>query len=398
MSCVCDRRGCGFTMTEPVRGFETAEFRRRVARAHELMEVFQLDALLLTTEADVRYFSGFLTPFWESPTRPWFLVLPASADPSAIIPEIGLPLMENTWIGDIRSWASPRPEDEGVTLLAQALESYSRVGLPMGPETTLRMPLGDYAVLRKALPGTRFVDAGEVVGGMRRVKSEAEIEKIRHICSIASRAFDRMGELVAEGQPLAELFRRFKIELLELGADDVPYLVGASSPGGYSDVISPPDRRPIQAGDLLMMDTGAVFDGYFCDFDRNYAVGRADETTKRAYEALYRATERGLEVVAPGVRCAEVFEAMADVISSSGYEMGNVGRMGHGLGMQLTETPSLTATDRTVLTEGMVMTLEPGLEIEDGRGMVHEENLVVRASGPELLSHRAPETLPIISI
>lgn len=385
-------------MTEPVRGFEAAEFRRRVVRAQERMEASQLDALLLTTEADVRYFSGFLTPFWESPTRPWFLVLPVAGDPIAIIPEIGLPLMETTWIGDIRSWASPRPEDEGVTLLTQALDPYSRVGVPMGPETTLRMPLEDYAALSNALPGTRFVDAGEVISGLRRVKSEAEIDKIRHICTIASRAFEGVDELVEEGQPLTELFRRFKIELLELGADDVAYLVGASAPGGYSDVISPPDRRPIQAGDILMMDTGAVFDGYFCDFDRNYAIGHADATAKRAYEALHMATERGLEIVAPGARCAEVFAVMADVISSSGFEMGNVGRMGHGLGMQLTESPSLTSSDQTVLTEGMVMTLEPGLEMGDGRGMVHEENLVVRGSGPELLSRRASETLPIISV
>ena len=263
-------------MTDPVRGFGESEFRGRFARAQERMEASHLDALLLTTEADVRYFSGFLTPFWESPTRPWFLVLPVGGHPIAIIPEIGLPLMEATWIEDIRSWGSPRPEDEGITLLAQALDAYSRVGLPMGPETTLRMPLGDFLALQDSLTGTRFVDAGEVVSGLRRVKSEAEIAKIRHICSIASQAFDRVEDLLAEGLPLTELFRRFKIELLELGADDVAYLVGASAPGGYSDVISPPDQRPIRAGDIVMMDTGAVFDGYYCDFDRNYAVGHAD--------------------------------------------------------------------------------------------------------------------------
>ena len=362
------------------------------------MEASHLDALLLTNEADVRYFSGFLTPFWESPTRPWFLVLPVAEDPIAIIPEIGLPLMESTWIGDIRSWRSPRPEDEGVTLLAQALENHARVGVPMGAETMLRMPLGDYAQLRDSLKGTRFVDAGDVVTATRRVKSEAEIDKIRHICEIASQAFDRVNELVEQGQTLIELFRRFKIELLERGADDVAYLVGASAQGGYSDVISPPDRRPIKPGDIVMMDTGAVFDGYFCDFDRNYAVGHADPAVKRAYETLYMATERGLGAMAPGARCSEIFAAMAGVISSSGFEMGNVGRMGHGLGMQLTETPSLTASDQTVLTEGMVMTLEPSLEIGEGRGMVHEENLVVRASGPELLSRRAPEAIPVIPV
>ena len=80
-----------------------------------------IDALLVCTEPEVRYFSGFLTPFWQSPTRPWFLVVPCSGKPVAVIPEIGVPLMSATWLDDIRSWPAPQPEDEGVSLLAEAL-------------------------------------------------------------------------------------------------------------------------------------------------------------------------------------------------------------------------------------------------------------------------------------
>lgn len=382
----------------PAQGFDVAEFENRLERAQDQMELWRLDALLLTTEADVRYFSGFHTRFWESPTRPWFLVVPSEGKPVAVIPEIGASLMASTWLDDLRTWSSPRPEDEGVSLLVDLLSTRSRIGLPMGPETTLRMPLNDYAKLRDSLPDVAFDDATELIADIRMIKSEAEIDKIRHICSIASDAFDLVPDLVEPAMPLSEVFRGFKMTLLDLGADDVPYLVGASSPGGYEDVISPPSEDAVASGDLLMMDTGAVYDGYFCDFDRNYALGETDSGVQQAYEALHRATEAGLEASQVGARCMDVYSAMADVVAGSGYEAGNVGRSGHGLGIQLTEKPSLTASEETVLAHGMVMTLEPGLTMRTGRTMVHEENIVILESGPELLSRRAPASLPVIAL
>lgn len=381
---------------DPPRGFPESEFEARLARAQHSMAESSIDALLLTTEPEVRYFSGFLTQFWQSPTRPWFLVVPATGRPVAVIPEIGEPLMSQTWIDDIRTWPSPSPDDEGVSLLADVLSDAASLGVLMGPETTLRMPLQDFARLQSILGETALVDATGLVSELRMVKSEAEISKISHICSVASDAFDAVPRLTRAGDSLAGTFRRFKIELLESGADDVPYLVGASAPGGYADVISPPGDRTLEEGDILMMDTGAVFDGYFCDFDRNFAIGRVDDQAKSAYDALYRATEAGLEAVRPGARCDEVYQAMRAVISDGGHQAGNVGRFGHGLGMQLTEKPSLTSYDETVLKPGMVLTLEPGIQVGPGRSMVHEENIVVTDDGAELISRRAPAELPVI--
>ena len=80
-----------------------------------------LAGLLLTTEAEVRYFSGFHTAFWQSPTRPWFLFLPVEGKPVAIIPEIGAALMRATWLDDIRSWPAPTPGDDGISLLTELL-------------------------------------------------------------------------------------------------------------------------------------------------------------------------------------------------------------------------------------------------------------------------------------
>jgi Xaa-Pro aminopeptidase len=196
--------------------------------------------------------------------------------------------------------------------------------------------------------------------------------------------------------PLEDVFRAFRREALAQGADDMPYLVGGADQGGYSDVISPPSSRPLQNGDVLMLDTGAVWDGYFCDFDRNWAIGRADDDAKQAYDVLWRATEAGLAAARPGATCRELFQAMNKVISELDDQGGDVGRLGHGLGMQLTEWPSHAAWDETVLEENMVLTLEPSLSYGAGHMMVHEENLVVQADGVRLLSTRAAPELPVI--
>lgn len=384
----------------PTRGFHTQEFEERLKKAQDHMAVHGLSGILLLSEPDVRYFSGFHTLFWQSPTRPWFLFLPASGKPIAVIPEIGAALMRRTWVEDIRTWSAPAPEDDGISLLTELLlplaKDGAKLGIMKGHETAWRMPLGDWERLVAALPGLQFEDATAIVQGLRMVKSEAEIEKLAYICGIGSASFERVPEIISEGMALEDVFRSFRREALFQGADDVPYLVGGADQGGYSDVISPPSRRPLQRGDILMLDTGATWDGYFCDFDRNFSVGPASEAARRAHDVLWRATEAGLEAAKPGNSCRDLFQAMQSVIAELDDEGGDIGRLGHGLGMQLTEQPSHAVFDETELKEGMVLTLEPSLSYGENLMMVHEENIVLRQSGAELLSRRAPQEMPVI--
>ena len=132
------------------------------------------------------------------------------------------------------------------------------------------------------------------------VKSEAEIGKIRAACAVADRAFGRVGEVARAAVPLDEVFRRFQMMALDEGADWVPYLAGAAGHGGYADVISPATRRPLARGDVLMLDTGLVRDGYFCDFDRNFSVGPPDRVVADAHRRLIEATHAGFAVARPG--------------------------------------------------------------------------------------------------
>ena len=367
------------------QGFETTEFKARLTRAQSRMNAADLDAILLTTEPDIRYFTGYLTRFWESPCRPWFLVLPRSGDPIAVIPSIGAALMARTWITDIRTWRAPDLEDDGISLLAETLRDLGpRIGTPSGLQSHLRMPLGDFARLNAALPQPIGADA-DILRSLRLVKSEAEIEKIKTACQIATRAFERVPEIARIGQPLAPVFRDFQRLCLDEGADWVPYLAGAAAPGGYGDVISPADDRPLEAGDVLMLDTGLVHDGYFCDFDRNFSVGSPSPDVAAGNSRLIEATYAAFEAARPGATAAELFHVM-DKIVTGGAGGSEAGRYGHGLGMNLTEWPSLIPTDHTPLVEGMVLTLEPGIELAPGRALVHEENIVIRENGAEWLS------------
>jgi Xaa-Pro aminopeptidase len=373
--------------------FSESEFAARTEQAQRALREKGLDALFFTTEAEIRYFTGFRTLFWQSPTRPWFLVVPARGKPIAVIPQIGAHLMESTWIEDIRTFSAPHPTDDGISVLADALSSYGRVGMPMGRESSLRMPLVDFRDLKSRLDGTEFVNASDLIQQLRMVKSEAEINVLREICGIGSAAFTKAGQLFHEGQSLKEAFRAFKIELLQQGADDVPYLVGGAGQGGYGDVISPPSGQVLEAGDVLMLDTGATKDGYFCDFDRNFALGFASDAVKEAHRKLVAAVGAAAAIARPGETCADLYHAMADTLGQSDSD---VGRLGHGLGMQLTESPSITDFDTTVLRESMVLTLEPSIDLGGGKMLVHEENIVIRDGAPEFLSQRAEPAIPVI--
>ena len=217
---------------------------------------------------------------------------------------------------------------------------------------------------------------------------------MQQICSIASQSFADVPNFIHEGQSLKEAFRAFKISLLTNGADDVPYLVGGAGNPSYHDIIGPPNDNQLKNGDVLMFDTGSTLNGYFCDFDRNYAIGSASDDALYAYEQLWLATEAGLQAARPGVKSCDLFHAMNKVINGNADA---VGRFGHGLGIALTEWPSFFPKDETPLEENMVITLEPSITLPDGSIMVTEENIVIRDGAPQLLSNRASKTLPIIT-
>lgn len=393
-----------YTLTEaPQRQFMLAEFEQRLARAQTMMRALKLDAVLLTTETNVRYFSGYFTQFWQSPTRPWFLILPLTGKPIAVIPTIGVVGMSNTWVEDIRAWPSPFPADDGVSLLSQTLadlpKRFGRLGMTLGRETHLRMPQQQVQSLY-ASNHFDLVDVSREVLHLRSLKSAAEINRVAHICGVTSNAFAELPNFARVGMTEREVVAAFRMELLHQGADHSPFIVSSSGPDGYDDIIMGPTDRLVESGDVLIIDTGTVWQGYFCDFDRNWCFGDCSDETKSAYTTVYQATNAGFEAAKPGNTTSDLYRAMWPIMHAGGALGNDVGRLGHGLGSDLTEWPSNTATDDTVLEVGMIMTLEPGMSYLNKSGqvkqMVHEENIVITEEGAQWLSIRAAEELPLL--
>ena len=384
----------------PSRGFDISEYENRLDNIQRLMRSQKMDAILLTTQVDIEYYTGFKTQFFQSPTRPWYVVIPSDNKPKAIIPTIGESGMSQTWLDDIQTWTSPNPTDDGISLLLATIKSltskYKCLGVPKSQESALRMPLDDYEGLINSLSGIEIKDANKILRQVRLVKSSAEIDKIRHICQLTSQGFIDLIDLLKAGDSERENCQRFKQCLLALGVDDSPYIVAGSGKDGYGSIIMGPGDKIIEEGDLFIIDTGSVFDSYFCDFDRNFAFDHICDEARKAYEVVFKATDAGFRASQAGNTTSDVFHAMNDVMQKGGALGNSVGRLGHGLGLQLTEWPSNTATDNTILKPGVILTLEPGMAYLPGKEMVHEENIVITESGPEWLSKRAPEELPII--
>lgn len=383
----------------PKRGFTSAEFEERVTKAQKIMHERKLDAIFVTTPPNVRYFTGFDSQFWESPTRPWFVVVPLEGKPIAVIPEIGAPEMALTWLDNIRTWQAPAPEDDGVSLLKSTLEElpkrFGRIGAELGREMSLRMPVIDLLKLRDSM-ASELVDGSPAIWDMRMIKTAAEIVHIHHICTIASDAYAALPNNLTIGETEREAARKLRIDIARRGADATPFMPAISGQGGVSQIVCGPHDRVLETGDVLFIDTGSTYDGYFCDFDRNYAIGEISSEAARVHEALWLATEAGIAAAVPGATTDDLWRAMNKFLEDAGAIGNNVGRLGHGLGLQLTEPPSHRLGDGTVIAENMVLTIEPGMEYAPGKMIVHEENIAITSDGPRLLTKRAPREMLVI--
>ncbi len=392
---------------KPMEQFSSLEFERRVERARAEMTAARLDALLITSEANFRYFTGFDSQTWISPTRPRYFVLPRCAPPVAIVPASNLSGMRATsWIPDVRTWQAPNPSDDGISLVASALGecrgSHGAIGAEIGPESRLGMPVADFLRLRQMIAPTEIRDGGAAMSAVRMIKSSSEIDRIRRAAQILSDGLEALPGFLREGVTEREVCSTLHLDLIRRGADRVPYLVGVSGHSGYDNTNVGPTDRVLMSGDVLYIDVGCTIDGYFCDFDRHFSFGPPSADVRRAFDAVYHATDVGIAAVRPGQRASDVWQAMADSLSGAGCAGANIGRMGHGVGLLLTEAPSLSRSDLTVLRPGMVLTIEPGATYtvpgsNTVKMMVHEENLVITDTGVELLSRRAPTEMPIVS-
>mmetsp|Transcript_32860 Transcript_32860/g.60346 ORF Transcript_32860/g.60346 Transcript_32860/m.60346 type:complete len:451 (+) Transcript_32860:59-1411(+) len=391
--------------------FTAEEFTDRLQRAQQKMKEQGLGALLLTMEVHHFYFTGVKSEFWQSPTRPYYLVIPRIGGMIAVVPSISGSLYEENveLIDAVHTWPAPVPEDDGISLLEEALRQALKksdagnvIGTELGWEFQLRMPVSDFNRLSKLMEegGASFTDATLLLKRLRAVKSDAEIALMRKNCQAQSAVMSSIP--VHAGMTEKEAARTARTELTKAGADRVPYVACRSGMGGYEDIVGSASNRVLEDGDVLIIDTGSVLDGYFCDFNRNWHIGEltaspmTEELTK-IQAALYRAVDAGIREARPGRTTADIFHAMAAELPATGS---SVGRMGHGVGLAITEWPSILpgeAGQNVTLEAGMVLAIEPSAGFGSGNQfLVHEEDVVVSEGGGVILSVRGPRVLPTL--
>ena len=380
--------------------FPKEEYLKRLDNIHKKLENENIDAIVITSPANFRYFSGLDSNFWESPTRPWFLIISKNGKIKALVPSIGLSAIESTFIKDIEVWQSPNPKDEGTSLLKKIIKTFpknSNIGFELGMETYLRMSIKEFLKIKKDLQEYNFIDSTNIVWSLRKIKSDLEIKNIEKVCSITSKVFNNLINKISLGMSEREIATIFKKDLINNGVDYIMYLSCASGINGYNQIICNPSEKKIGDGDILIIDTGSTLNGYYCDFDRNFGFGNINQKSLDAYNKLWDATEKTLEIIKPGISCKEVYKSLSKNLFSSNVKS-NVGRMGHGFGLQLTEPPSIMIDDNTILEKNMILALEPSIEIENDLMLVHEENILITQNGNRLLTSRTPKELPVINV
>jgi len=235
-------------------------------------------------------------------------------------------------------------------------------------------------------PAAELVPTEGVVDGLRIVKEPGEVDRIRAACAIAD---DALGELLPslhEGPSEREFALRLEFAMRERGASGVSFdPIVAAGPNGAKPHARPSDRR-IEAGELIVIDFGCVVDGYCSDMTRTVSVGDPGPEARRIWDTVLTAQRTGCEAVVAGAECAAVDRASREVIADAGWGDAFVHGTGHGVGLEIHESPRVASTSTGTLAPGHVVTVEPGVYLPGVGGVRIEDTLVVTPDGPVALT------------
>lgn len=281
---------------------------------------------------------------------------------------------------EFHTWADAEGPDAA---LAAALES---IGASAAKNVVLDETMrADFALLLlDALPGASHSFTDRTLGALRMRKDAAEYEKLKMNAGIADRAMQKAFASIRPGMSEIELAAAIKERFAEEGATPAFWIVGAGGNGAFPHHQT--GGRKLQEGDAVVIDIGGRKDGFPSDITRMAVVGGPPEGYGQMHTIVEKAVQAALKAARPGVKAKEVDAAARNVIADAGYGEYFVHRTGHGMGIDGHEPPYITATSETVLEEGMVFSIEPGIYLPGRFGIRLEEIVILREDGPEILS------------
>ncbi len=353
----------------------------RLERLDQLLSTSALSGIVLNAGPSLAYFTGLDFHLME---RPVILMLLLGQKPVFILPRLeaakvaGMEGVELFFYGeDPQHWPQ---------VFVEAMDAGGAVGEKLGVEP-LQLRLLEYRLLKEAAPDTLFSDATKMLAVLRSRKDPEEIAHMRRAVDIAEDALRAVLPQIRIGMSEEELGSELVLQLFRHGSDvDLPFSPIVSSGANGANPHARPSSRKLAAGDLLVIDWGARYQGYVSDVTRTFAVGEIDDESARIHEIVQLANRAGRGAGRSGATCGDVDQAARAVVEEAGYGRYFTHRTGHGLGRECHEEPYIREGNTEVLETGMTYTVEPGIYLPGKNGVRIEDDVLIEEDGAVSLS------------
>lgn len=263
---------------------------------------------------------------------------------------------------------------------------------------TYSLSVEDFKNLEKMLQGVELLKENtmdKLLEEMRGVKSKDELEKIINAQKLTDDTFSYILQRIEPGRSEIDVMLDMEFYMRKQGSEGVSFDFIVVSGKNSSLPHGVPTNKIIEKGDFITMDFGAVVDGYHSDMTRTVAVGSVTKEQEKVYNTVLKAQLEAIRAVKPNVLCKDIDKVARDIIYSAGYE-GCFGHgLGHSLGVEIHESPSFNTVCETVTKEGMIMTVEPGIYLENKFGVRIEDMVYVTKDGILNLTNSKKELIII---
>ena len=263
---------------------------------------------------------------------------------------------------------------------------------------TRTLPLADFFALKKNLSGVTISDDNcqeDYLYSLRSVKSADELTLMRQAQALTDDAFDYILDYIRQGKTEKAIALEMEFYMRKHGSDGIAFDFIVVSGENSSLPHGTPTDRQVQNGDFITMDFGARYGGYCADMTRTIALGEVSEKQRLVYDTVLKAQREALSQIKAGAICKEIDAVARNIIDNAGFK-GCFGHgLGHSLGIEVHESPSFNLRDTTLLKSGMVLSVEPGIYLENEFGVRIEDVVCVTDNGCEDLT-KSPKELIIL--
>ncbi|MBQ3566282.1 MAG: aminopeptidase P family protein [Oscillospiraceae bacterium] len=332
------------------------------------------DAVLITSDINRRYFTG----------------MKSSAGIVLAFPEKAYLLIDFRYIEKARNTVTACEVIELVKTDEQIKELMKKHGATTIAIESMEMSIHRLNMFKKSMPDFEFVTTDELskeIYNLRTVKTDYEIEKIRKAQQIAEKAFEEILDFIREGVTEREISLMLDNTMYKNGAEAMSFETIALAGRNTSMPHGVPSDYVVKNGDFVLMDFGAVYDGYHSDMTRTVCVGQPSEEMEKVYNVVLEAQLEALSKVKSGITGKELDAVARDYISSKGYGEAFGHSLGHGVGMEVHEFPNASQRSEAVLEANNVITIEPGIYLPDKFGVRIEDFVVVTENSCQNLTN-----------